>query len=61
MKIRFNFISSAYRIYFGSSGSSDGVGTSATFNNPYGVAVDSSGVVYVADSGNNKIRKISCL
>lgn len=37
----------------------DGIATSATFYDPQGIACDSSGaVVYVADSGNNKIRKI---
>lgn len=30
----------------------------ATFNNPTGISVDSLGNVFVADSGNNKIRKI---
>lgn len=43
----------------GSSGSLDGVGTSAGFSSPKGVAVDSAGNVYVADSANHKIRKIS--
>jgi sugar lactone lactonase YvrE len=42
----------------GAYGSADGTGTAATFYTPTGVAVDSSGHVYVADSGNNKIRKI---
>jgi len=34
-------------------------GTSARFDNPKGVAVDKSGNVYVADTGNNRIRKIA--
>ena len=43
----------------GVAGSSDGVGALATFNQPNGVAVDSAGNVYVADTGNKTIRKIS--
>ena len=42
----------------GSVGYADGTGTRATFNLPIGVAVDALGNVYVADSGNNLIRKI---
>jgi len=41
------------------SGNTDGTGTAASFKNPSGVAVDASGNVYVADSGNHKIRKIT--
>ena len=43
----------------GSSGFTDGVGTAARFNLPVGIAVDGSGNVYVADTGNHRIRKIS--
>ena len=45
----------------GSGGSSgDGsAATSAKLKSPYGVALDSSDNVYIADGGNNKIRKVS--
>ncbi len=43
----------------GIAGSIDGSTSVATFNNSGGVAVDSTGNVYVADSGNYTIRKIS--
>jgi sugar lactone lactonase YvrE len=43
----------------GVSGSADGTGSAARFNIPVGVAVDSSGNVYVADTSNETIRKIT--
>ncbi len=43
----------------GSYGFSDGPGSVARFSSPQGVDVESSGFVYVADSGNHRIRKIT--
>jgi len=43
----------------GAQGSADGTGSAARFYSPGGVAVDSTGNVYVADSYNHAIRKIT--
>jgi sugar lactone lactonase YvrE len=43
----------------GVAGDVDGVGASASFNNPIGLALDKNGNVYVADYYNHKIRKIT--
>jgi streptogramin lyase len=42
----------------GNAGSANGQGTNASFNTPNGITVDSKGNLYVADSGNDTIRKI---
>lgn len=42
----------------GVSGAIDGTGTAARFNGPFAIAVDGTGNLYVADSGNNTIRHI---
>ena len=43
----------------GTAGYADGVGTAAKFNYPHGITIDRSGNLYVADSRNNRIRKIT--
>jgi sugar lactone lactonase YvrE len=43
----------------GSPGAADGDGVAASFSGPFGIAVDRSGSLYVADTGNNLIRKIT--
>jgi len=43
----------------GTQGFRDGVGANARFNSPYGVAVDGSGNVFVADGQNYRIRKVA--
>jgi len=43
----------------GKPGYHDGIGTQTQFNGPTGIAVDVAGNVYVADTYNDRIRKIS--
>ena len=42
----------------GQAGSADGRGAAARFNCPAGIAFDGAGSVYVADTGNDLIRRI---
>lgn len=43
----------------GNKAFADGVGVLASFNSPLDVAITKAGVIYVADSGNDRIRKIA--
>jgi sugar lactone lactonase YvrE len=45
--------------HVGGVGNVDGTGATAQFNSPVGVALDTAGNAYVADSANHTIRRIS--
>src|SRR5262249_3663303 len=44
---------------FGNSGSADGTGHGASFHDPWGIAADAKGTLYVAEWSNDTIRKIT--
>ena len=52
-------VTSPYGSIYGYSGASNGSGNNALFNTPNSVAADPSNNLYVADTGNNLIRKIT--
>lgn len=43
----------------GATGSADGTGATARFNNPFGIAIDAANQLYIGDVTNNTIRKIT--
>jgi streptogramin lyase len=52
-----NWVVSAFGGQAGIPGSTNGTNTVALFNQPQGIAVDNAGNIYVADAGNNAIRR----
>ena len=43
----------------GAASWADGLGTASSFNSPYGIALSSDGIAFIADSGNDMIRMVS--
>lgn len=43
----------------GREGYADGTGAAASFNTPSGLTIDDAGNLYVADTGNNRVRKVT--
>ncbi len=43
----------------GTAGSDNGTAKAASFNNPQGIALDSKGYLWVADSGNHTVRRVN--
>jgi DNA-binding beta-propeller fold protein YncE len=59
-RILYRWLDGEFRLLAGSGeGFTDGRGAAAAFNTPSGIALDRHGNVYVADTGNHAIRKIT--
>lgn len=58
-KVTTNGVVTAFAGQLGASGSLNATGTNAQFDTPSGLAFDGSGNLFVADTGNGTIRKIT--
>ena len=58
-KITTNGVVTTFAGLAGITGTADGTGSGARFNAPSGMAFDRNGNLYVSDTGNNTIRKIT--
>ncbi len=58
-KVTTNGVVTTFAGKLGVSGSANATGTNASFNTPCGLAFDSSGNLFVCDTGNHVIRKIT--
>jgi hypothetical protein len=58
-KITPSFDVSTFAGVLGSSGSADGTGAAARFNIPFGLAIDQANNLYVGDTINSTVRKIT--
>ena len=58
-KITTNGVVTTFAGQLGIAGTANGTGTGAQFNLPCGLAFDQGGNLYVSDTGNNTVRKIT--
>ena len=58
-KVTTNGVVTTFAGQLGVSGTANGTGTGASFNTPSGLAFDGSGNLFVSDTGNNTLRKIT--